>query len=115
MPSPLSNAFRLQCDFSVGDAILNALLWFFLTILTFGFALFLFPYYLPKVVLNKTQVIDLDGNRVGQMVCDISLGSIFVNALLWWLLTIVTFGLAYLIYIYRVYRVLLNETRIQFD
>ncbi|SLN33068.1 hypothetical protein PSA7680_01550 [Pseudoruegeria aquimaris] len=115
MPTILHNAFRLQCDFSVVDAILNAILWFVLTIVTLGLAAFLFPFYLPKVVLNKTQVIDLDGNRVGQMVCDISLRSVIVSALIWWLLTIVTFGLAYFVYIYRVYRIILNETRLQFD
>lgn len=115
MPSILSNAFRLQCDFSIMDAILNALLWFILTIITIGLAAFLFPYYLPKAVLNKTQVVDLDGHRVGKMVCDISVGGVILNALLWWFLTIITLGLAYFVYIYRVYRILLNETRIQFD
>lgn len=110
-----TNSLRMQCDFSVGDAVINALIWLAITIITLGLGAFLFPYYLPKAVLEKTQMIDQDGNYAGRMVCDISLGQIIGNAILWFFLTIITFGLAYVVYIYRVYRVILNETRLEFD
>lgn len=108
------NSFRFDCDFSVGDAIIQALIWFLLIIVTLGLASFLLPYYVPKAVIERTRVMDMDGEIIGTLAVDFSLGAAILNALLWLLLSIVTFGLAYIVYVYRVLRFVLMETRVQF-
>jgi len=107
-------ASRFRCDFSVGDAVGNMIIWFILIVITLGLAAFVFPYYLPKAVINRTTVLAQDGTEIGKLSCEISLGTVIGNAIIWVLLTIITFGLAYLVYIYRVYRVVLNETKIEY-
>ncbi|MEY8118439.1 DUF6693 family protein [Falsihalocynthiibacter sp. BN13B15] len=107
-------ASRFRCDFSVGDAIGNVIIWFVLIVITLGLAAFVFPYYLLKAVINRTTVLAQDGTEIGKLSCDISLGTAVGNAIIWVFLSIITLGLAYLVYIYRVYRVVLNETKIEY-
>ena len=108
------NSFQFDCDFSIGDAIVQALVWFVLIIVTFGLAAFLLPYYVPKAVIERTRVKDMDGEEIGHLVCDFSLGDAILNALLWLVLSIVTLGLAYIVYVYRVLRFVLMQSRVQF-
>ena len=103
---------KFRCDFSVGDAIGHMIIWLLLTILTLGLALFVFPYYMPKAIINRTTVLAQDGTEFGRLKCDLPLGSMIGNAILWLLLCIVTLGLAYFVYVYRVFRIVLSETRI---
>ena len=108
-------AHKFRCDFSVGDAIGTAIIWLILTIITLGLALFVLPYYLPKSVVNKTVVLADDGSELGKLSCNLSLGAMIGNAFLWMLLTLITFGLAYIVYVFRVQRVVLNETTIVYN
>ena len=107
-------ASRFRCYFSVGDAIGNVIIWFILMIVTLGLAAFVFPYYVARAVINRTTILAQDGTEIGKLSCEISLGTVIGNAIIWVLLSIITLGLAYLVYIYRVYRVVLNETKIDY-
>ena len=49
--------YQFRCDFSVGDAIGNVIIWVILLIVTLGLAAFVFPYYLPKAVIKRTAVL----------------------------------------------------------
>lgn len=111
----MKKAYKFRCDFSVGDAIGTAILWVIVIFLTFGLAMFVLPYYLPKLVINKTIVLADDGSELGRLKCDLSLGSMIGNAVLWFILTMLTFGLAYVVYVFRVLRVVLNETKIVYN
>ena len=73
-----------------------------------------FPYYFNKAVLNKTEILDANGNAIGRLNCSFNLASSIGHVILWVLLILVTFGLATFLYVYRVMRVLLNETRIEY-
>ncbi len=108
-------AYRFRCDFSVGDAIGNMILWVILIIVTLGLAAFVFPYYLPKAIISKTTVLGHDGSEIGQLKCDLTLGTMIGNAVIWVILTIITLGLAYFVCIYRVLRVVLMETHIAYN
>jgi uncharacterized membrane protein YjgN (DUF898 family) len=108
-------AYKFRCDFSVGDAIGVSILWVLITIVTLGLALFVLPYYLPKLVINKTMVLAGDGSELGKLRCDLTLSSMVGNAFLWLILTIITLGLAYVVYVFRVQRVVLNETKIIYN
>ena len=100
-----------KCEFTVGEAIGQIVIWIVLSIVTFGLALFVLPYYFLKAPINRTYVTDRDGHKIGQLHVDVVFVDILGHALVWLLLTIVTFGLAYLIYWPSVIKRLLNATK----
>ncbi|WP_210252541.1 DUF6693 family protein [Aminobacter sp. MDW-2] len=107
-----SRAVRLRSDFSIGDSIGHVIIWIFLTVVTLGLALVVFPYYLNRAVLNRTKVLDQSGNEIGHLDCRFNLGSSIGHVIIWLVLIIVTFGIAAFFYAYRVLRVVITETRI---
>ena len=109
-------ATNLRCDFGIGDSIGHIIIWILLTLVTFGLALFVFPYYFVKAIVNETSVLADDGVTVlGKLRCEITLSKIVGNAFLWFLLTIVTLGFAYIVYFYRVMRIVISETTVQYN
>lgn len=105
---------KLKCSFSTTEAIGSVILWIVLTIVTLGLALIVFPYYLNRAVLNKTEILDASGRAIGRLNCMFNLGNSIGHVIVWAILIIVTFGLASFLYVYRVLRVVLNETRIEY-
>ena len=105
---------RLRCNFGTGEAIGSAILWIILTIVTIGLALFVFPYFLNRAVLNQTEVLDGYGNAIGRLNCRFGVGSSIGHLVIWAILTILTLGLAGILYAYRIVRVVLNETYIEY-
>lgn len=101
-----------KCEFSVGEAIGQLIIWIFLSIITFGLALFVLPYYFVKAPINRTYVVDGSGVKVGKLSVEVGFGDILGHALVWLLLTIITFGLAYLVYWPAVIKRLLNGVKI---
>lgn len=104
---------KFRCEFSVGEAIGQLVIWVLLAIVTLGLALFVMPYYLLKAPLNRTYLLDVHGKVIGKAHVEVSFGDILGHALVWLLLTIVTLGLAYLIYWPAVIKRLLNAVQIQ--
>ncbi len=109
------SAYKFRCDFSVGDAIGTAIIFILVTIVTLGLAVFVIPYYLPKAVINKTTVLADDGSEIGRLQCEMNLGTMIGNAVIWVFLTVITLGFAYIVYIFRVQRVVLSETKIVYN
>ncbi len=103
---------NLKCEFSVSEAIGQLIIWILLSIVTFGLALFVLPYYFLKGPINRTYVIDNEGSKLAKLNVEVNFGDILGHALVWLLLTIVTFGLAYLIYWPAVIKRLLNAVRL---
>lgn len=99
-----------SCDFSLGEAIGQLVIWILLTIVTLGLALFVLPYYFLKAPINRTFVLDGDGRKVARLHVEVSFTNILGHALLWLILTILTLGLAYLIYWQSVMKRLMNAT-----
>ncbi|MFT7059916.1 MAG: hypothetical protein ACJASV_002431 [Pseudorhodobacter sp.] len=83
--------------------------WLFLIIVTLGLALFILPYYFIRGPINRTTLVDSQGRSVARLHVDVSFGDILGHALVWLLLTILTFGLAYLIYWPAVIKRILNS------
>jgi uncharacterized membrane protein YjgN (DUF898 family) len=110
----LPRPYRLRCDFSVGESIGHVIIWVILTIITLGLALLVFPYYLNKVVLNRTEVLDLHSRPIGRLRCNFSLASSIGHVVIWAVLILVTLGLAAFFYAYRVVRVILSDTTIEY-
>lgn len=101
---------RLRCDFGLAEALGQLLIWVVLTVLTFGLALFVLPYYFLKAPINKTYVLDAAGNAVGRLSVDVGFADILGHAIIWLVLTLLTLGLAYFVYWQSVVKRLMNAT-----
>lgn len=104
---------KFKCEYTVGEAIGQLVIWLILVILTFGLALFVLPYYFLKAPLNRTYVLDRDGNVISKVSVEVGFSDILGHALIWLLLTIVTFGFAYLVYWPAVIKRLLNAVELK--
>ena len=104
---------RLSCDFSVSEGIGHVIIWVLLVVVTLGLALFVAPYYFLKAPINKTSVVDGSGGVVGRLHVDVNLSEIVGHAFVWLLLTLVSFGLALILYQFSVIKRLLNAVVIQ--
>jgi uncharacterized membrane protein YjgN (DUF898 family) len=108
----LTAGTRFQCDFGVTEAIGSFIIWLLLTIVTFGLAAFVAPYYILSSIINKTSIVDANGQRLSQLKVNFTLAEIIGHAVIWVLLTIVTLGLALIVYYYMVMKKVLNRTEI---
>ncbi|MCW8345063.1 DUF4234 domain-containing protein [Vibrio sp. ZSDZ65] len=102
---------RLKADVAIFDIIGHLILWLILSIVTFGIALFFFPYSFSKFILNRTYLVDTNGVE-RKMKCDIDLFSDLGHVLLWFIISILTLGIGYIFYFYRVWNYALNNTHI---
>lgn len=108
-----ARALRFRSEFTVAEAIGQVILWFILGVLTLGFAFFVFPYYVQKVVTNKVYVVNGKGETIGRLRCDVNLGQAIGHAFIWMLLTIITLGIAALIYAYKLTSYAMQNTVIE--
>lgn len=104
---------KFVCEFTVSEAIGQLIIWILLSIVTLGLALFVLPYYFLKAPLNRTYIIDRDGNKISRVSVEVGFADILGHALVWLLLTIVTLGLAYLVYWPAVIKRLLNAVELK--
>jgi hypothetical protein len=106
------NGQQLRCDFSIMESIGFIILWFIITVVTLGLGSFFAVYYFYKALINKTYVLDGAGNVVGRLDCDLTLPEVIGHIVIWILITIVTFGIGLLFYVFRTLRLILSKTRI---
>lgn len=107
-------AIQMRCRIGFWEMVGHVLLWVVLIIITVGIAAFFFPYSLQKMVLNHTELVDRRGDPVARLRCDYGVTSSIGHVILWILLTIVTLGIAFFFYIYRVNRVVMEATEIEY-
>ncbi len=103
---------RLKANVAILDILAHLIIWLLLSVITFGIALFFFPYSFSKFILNRTRVIDSSGHE-RKMVCDIDLFSDLGHVILWFIISILTLGIGYVFYFYRVWNYALNNTRVE--
>lgn len=103
---------KFLCEFSVAEAIGQFVIWVLLSLVTFGLALFVLPYYFIKAPMNRTFIVDEEGAKIARISVEIGFADILGHALVWLLLSIVTLGLAYLVYWPAVIKRLFNAARI---
>jgi uncharacterized membrane protein YjgN (DUF898 family) len=101
---------RVEAKITFGEIFGHVLLWVFLIIITLGIALFFFPYSFAKFMINRTY-LTVGGERA-KLQCDLGTGGQLGHIIGWLLLTIITFGIAYPFYVYKVFNVTLNNTRL---
>ena len=106
------NNYQLKSDLGFMEVIGHVIIWVLLAIVTLGLALFVFPYYMQRFIISKTYAYDEQGQRVGRLVCTIDLASIIGNILLWVLISIVTLGIGYLVFTYKISAHCMSHTKI---
>jgi len=104
---------RIKADLSFSSILGHIILWIVLSIITLGIGLFFFPYSFAGFVLNRTYLVDPStGNRIGQMEFKLDLASQIGHVVLWIVISIVTLGIGYIFYLYKVWSFALSHTRI---
>lgn len=106
-PTPYQTAtgfqnLQLKSELGAFEVLGHVIIWVLLSIVTFGLALFVYPYYMQRYIIGKTFAYDSDGRKVGRLVCTIDLASMIGNIILWILISIVTFGIGYLVFLYKI-------------
>lgn len=93
---------NFECNISMGEIIGHIIIWLLLSVITLGVALFFYPYSLAKLILNNTSIIDENGSH-RQVSCQVSLFSQVSHVIIWMLISIVTLGIGYIFYFYKVW------------
>lgn len=103
----------LKSELTIPDVLGHFIVWILLAIVTLGLAMFVYPYYLFRFVISKTSVYDAAGKKVGMLTCNIDLTNAIGNIVIWLLLIIVTLGIAYFAFMYKVLAYCINKTTIE--
>ncbi len=102
---------KLKANIGIVDILGHLLIWVIISIITLGIGLFFYPYSFSKFVINRTSVVDENGAEQ-KMACNIDLFSNVGHVVLWFLISLVTLGIGYIFYFYRVWNYALNNTRV---
>jgi len=94
---------------SLWDGFKLVVVLYLAAILSFGILFVMMPYYLTKVPLEKCVVVDDDGNAVYKVLVSTDPNEVVRFALTWLLLILVTFGLAFIVYIPAAIRFVLSR------
>lgn len=103
---------KLRCELNMGKVVGHIVLWIVLSVVTLGLALFVYPYSFGSIVINSTYVVDAQGRRLARLRCPSATVQDFVAALLWWLLTLVTFGVGGFFFAYYAGKRLVSRTEV---
>lgn len=101
-----------KSDLTVMNIIQHVLIWILLGICTLGIALLLYPFYMARFIINKTYVVDKSGQKRHQLVCTLTFTKVLMHAFIWLLLSIVTLGLAYIVYAYKIFTFCFQHTEL---
>lgn len=101
---------RLRSDIQFLDILGHGILWLLLSILTLGISMFFYPYSFSKFIINRTEVIVDEVPHA--LYCDIDIVSQIGHIVLWFLLSLLTLGIAYFFYVYKVWNFALNNTAV---
>lgn len=105
------NAVRLRCEYSIMEAIGYLVIWAIISVLTLGIGAFFAIYYFYKSIINKTYLINREGHQIAKLECDLNLAEVIGHVILWIIITIITFGIGLLFYVFRTLRLCINKTR----
>ncbi|MDN2663776.1 DUF6693 family protein [Psychromonas sp. 14N.309.X.WAT.B.A12] len=100
---------KIQADVGTIDILGHIILWFLLIMVTLGIAAFFYPYSFSKFVINRSELID-DQGKARKMSCNTDLFGNIGHVILWMIISILTLGLGYAFYFYKVWNYSLNNT-----
>ncbi len=106
------SGLRLNCTYSLTEAIGFLLIWLLISIITLGLGSFFAIYYFYKNIINRTYIHNRANVEIGRLNCDLNIGEMIGHIVIWMLITIVTLGIGLIFYAFRTFRMCLNRTRI---
>lgn len=101
---------NLRADIAFIDIIGHLIVWVILSLITFGIALFFFPYSFSRFIINRTHIQDPVNGVERRLFCDIHMFGNIGHIILWAIISILTLGIGYVFYFYRVWNYALNNT-----
>lgn len=104
--------YKFESELTFSDILAHGIIWILLTLVTFGLAIFVFPYYLQRLVISRSAVYDETGRRCGHLVCTLDFPTILVSTLIWAVISVITFGVGYYLFLYRMQILCMNHTRV---
>lgn len=110
--TPAFQNLQLKSELGFMDVLGHLIVWLILSVVTLSLALFVFPYYMQRFIISKTYAYDGEGKRVGHLVCTIDLASIIGNIILWAIISIVTLGIGYLVFLYKITAHCMTHTKV---
>ena len=108
----LPSGARLEASFPMSKAVLDVILTAILTPLTAGLVLFIFPYYFQRDILDHSFILDADGKRIGSLDCKLTFSQMLKHAFPWMILSLLTFGIAFLFFQVRATIYVYNYTEV---
>ncbi|ATG72902.1 hypothetical protein AN401_02705 [Zobellella denitrificans] len=79
-------------------------------VITLGIAFFFFPYSFSKFILNRSAIVD-DAGAERKLKCDVDIFGSVGHVILWIIISILTLGIGYFFYFYKVWNYALNNTK----
>ncbi|PHM75098.1 DUF6693 family protein [Xenorhabdus kozodoii] len=106
-------SLKLKSELGVLEIIVHLVIWLLITLFTLGLGAFVFPYYMTRFIISKTNVMDRDnGKIIGRLQCEINFAQIIGYVVMWAILSFITFGLLYFVYLYKIIAHCINHTRV---
>jgi uncharacterized membrane protein YjgN (DUF898 family) len=102
---------KLSGNIGVADILGHLIIWLIIIVLTLGIGIFFFPYSFAKYVLNHAE-IEVNG-QTHQLKCEINFPGQVGHIIIWAIISVITLGVGYLFYLYKVWNYALNHTTIQ--
>lgn len=103
---------KIQADVGTLDILGHLIIWFIIILITFGIGAFFFAYSFSKFIINRSTLIDDQGNS-REMVCNTDMFGNIGHIIIWMIISILTLGLGYAFYFYKVWNYSLNNTTIR--
>lgn len=100
---------KIKANIRALDIFVHLVIWFLLSLITLGIALFFFPYSFAKFIINRSELID-DNGVARQLQCNTDMWGNIGHIVIWILITLVTLGFGYAFYFYKVWNYSLNST-----
>lgn len=63
-PANMKTRYTLRCNLTIGYMVEQLLVWALLSIVTLGIATLFFPYYAMKLMLNHTELCEVEESRI---------------------------------------------------
>ena len=102
----------VKANIGTVEILLHLIIWFVIIVCTFGIGAYFFAYSFAKFIINRTQIVDSDG-ETRTMVCHTDMFGNIGHVILWIIITILTFGLGYAVYFYKVWNYSLNNSTVE--
>ena len=93
---------NIKANVGTFDILGHLILWFIIIVITLGIGAFFFAYSFSKFIINRTELIDQHGVS-HKFKCDVDLFGSIGHIILWIIITILTLGLGYIFYFYKVW------------